>query len=154
MFSPGIKDIIHQEMLKERDKLEQHIKSLEDSLGKASSSVEENRNDNTNKTNNTLTSSYSHWDSYEDIEELQEQINNATKSLTKLNDKINSHNSDSSSTNKQCGHRYQCSCSGDKRVERAVVAMMTCDRLSLTRQKREIRPKSYLLVGILLEYCS
>ena len=129
MFSPGIKDIIHQEMLKERDKLEKHIKSLKDSIEKASSSADENRNDNTNKTNNTLTSSYSHWDSYEDVEELHEQINNAKKSLIKLNDKINNHDNPNTSTNKQCGHRYQCSCSGDKRAEREVVAMKTCDRL-------------------------
>ena len=117
-------------MLKERDKLEKHIKSLEDSLNKASKSADENRNDNTNTTNNTLTSSYSHWDSYEDVEELQEQINAATKSLTKLNDKINNHNNSDSSSEKQCGHQYQCSCSGDKTAERAVVTMKTCDRLA------------------------
>ena len=128
MFSPGIKDIIHQEMLKERDKLEQHIKSLEDSLDKASRSEDKNTNDN-NTTNNTLTASYSHWDTYEDIEELQEQINGAKKALFKLNDKIQNHNNPNSSSEKTCGHRYRCSCSGDKRAERAVVAMKTCDRL-------------------------
>ena len=130
MFSPGIKDIIHQEMLKERDELEKHIKSLENSVDKTSSSVNENRNDNTNTTNNTLTSTYSQWDSYEDIEELHEQINDAKKALAKLNEKINNHDNPDSSSNKTCGHRYQCSCSGDKRSERAVVAMKTCDRLN------------------------
>ena len=123
MFSPGIKDIIHQEMLKERDKLEKHIQSLENSLDKASKSVDD---ENTNTNNVTLTSSYSHWDSYEDIEELQEQINDAKKSLIKLNEKITAH--DEPSSEKTCGHRYQCSCSGDKRAERAVVAMKPCDR--------------------------
>lgn len=128
MFSPGIKDIIHQEMLKERDKLEQHIKSLEESLSKANSSEDKNTNNNINTTHNTtLTSSYSHWDSYEDVEELHEQISDAKKDLVKLNDKINSHKNTSSE--KSCSHRYQCSCSGDKRAEREVVAMKTCDRL-------------------------
>jgi len=128
MFSPGIKDIIHQEMLKERDKLEKHIKSLEDSLNKASSSANENTNDDKTTNNKTLTASYSHWDTYEDIEELQEQINDAKKALFKLNEKINCHNNPHSSSEKTCGHRYQCSCSGDKRAERAVVSMKTCDR--------------------------
>ena len=131
MFSSGIKDIIHQEMLKERDKLENHIKSLEDSLDKANSSVEDkNRNDNTNTKNTTLTASYSQCNSYEDIEEVQEQINNAKKALAKLNDKIHNHNNSDSSSEKTCRHRYECSCSGDKRAELQVVAMKTCDRLN------------------------
>jgi len=116
MFSPGIKDIIHQEMQKERDKLEKHIKSLEDSLDKASSPVAEDKN-TTNNT--TLTKSYSQWDSYQDVEELREQTNDAKKALLKLNEKINNHNNPNSSSEKTCGHRYQCSCSGDKRAERA-----------------------------------
>ena len=133
MFSPGIKDIIHQEMLKERDKLEKNIKSLEENVDKASSSAEnKNTNDNT-----TLTVSYNQWDTYEDVEELQEQINDTKKDLIKLNDKINSNNNSNSSTNKQCGHRYECSCSGDKRAERAVVAMKTCDRLNEMVQFKE-----------------
>ena len=121
MFSASMKGIIAQEMANEREKLEKNIAAMKQILYKASSAqCELFKKDPWAK-------AYKHWDCYEDTDELEEKINAAKKDLAKLDDKIKNHGSDSSS--KQCGHRHNCSCSGDKRAEREVVAMRTSERL-------------------------
>ena len=122
MFAAGIQDIIHDEMRKERDKLEENIKASEKSLDKATHSAVAKKRDDTTT---SLAVSYNQWDCYEDIDELQCKIDAAKKDLAKLNDKISNH----TYNDKQCNHRDQCSCSGDKSAERKIMAMTTSERL-------------------------
>ena len=139
MFASGMKDIIHQEMIKERDKLEKHIVAMEESLRRARAAlIQSDRPTQQNHRNihdDTLKQSYTQWDCYEDTDELDEKIDAAKKALIKLNAKVKNHNKPSYNNNNsnsdQCSlhHRYKCSCLGDKRAERAVVAMKTCERL-------------------------
>ena len=134
-----MKDIIHQEMIKERDKLEKHIVAMEESLRRARAAlIQSDRPTQQNHRNihdDTLKQSYTQWDCYEDTDELDEKIDAAKKALIKLNDKVKNHNKPSYNNNNsnsdQCSlhHRYKCSCLGDKPAERAVVAMKTCERL-------------------------
>lgn len=138
MFASGMKDIIHQEMIKERDKLEKHIVAMEESLrrARAAAIIQSDRptqQNHRNRHDDTLKQSYTQWDCYEDTDELDEKIDAAKKALIKLNDKVKNHNKPSynNENSEQCSlhHRYKCSCLGDKRAERAVVAMTTCERL-------------------------
>ena len=99
MFASGIKDIIHQEMIKERGKLEKRIVAMEESLRKARATAVENNNvrhtqQNRNR-DDTLKQSYTQWDCYEDTDELEEKIDATKKALIKLNDKIRDHNNPS-----------------------------------------------------------
>lgn len=116
-----MKDVIGQEMAKERDKLEKIIVVMEHSLGKARvTQSDQPRND-------SWTNAYSRWDCYEDADELESRVDIAKKNLAKLTDKIKNHGGNDS--DKECNHRFNCSCSGDKSAEREVVAMKTSERL-------------------------
>jgi len=118
MFSVGMKDIIGQEMTKERDKLAKRIDAMEQNIFKAKAALQNDtcRQDSCNF-------NYSAWDSFEDTDELEAYKDD----LNKLNIKIQNHNS--FDPNKPCNHKYRCSCSGNKSAERKVVAMKTSDRL-------------------------
>lgn len=122
MFSVGMKGIITQEMVKDRDKLEKKIEEMELILEKA-----QPQSESESRKKEDWAKSYTQWGCYEDTDELEESISTAKDDLAKLNVKIKNHSSDLS--DKQCDHRYNCSCSGDKSAERQVVAMKTSDRL-------------------------
>ena len=131
MFAAGMKDVIGQEMVKERDKLEKKIGAVEQNLSKARAV----QNDNSKK--DTWKKSHSQWDCYEDTDEFECMIDDAKQDLAKLNDKTKNHNTNKSG--KLCTHRYQCSCSSDKSAEREVMAMKISERLEkwLYPRKRE-----------------
>ncbi|KAL7551357.1 hypothetical protein ACHAWF_014546 [Thalassiosira exigua] len=120
MFAHGMKNIVGQEMVKERDKLERKILSLKHKLNKATVAREQSNS-------SSWADDYTRWDCYEDVEDLEVEIKEAENDLCKLNEKIKLHNS--KETDKECGHSYRCSCTGDKSAERAVIAMPTSQRL-------------------------
>ena len=125
MFASGMQDILGQEMVKDRDKLQQRIKDLQAILSQAQS-VQNNTGTSSSQRGGDSWASYSKWNDYDDVEDLEVEIGTAKEALKKLNVKISGHNTDDSKT---CNHRYQCSCIGDKSVERKVVQMTTQKRL-------------------------
>lgn len=125
MFASGMQDILGQEMVKDRDKLQQRIKDLQANISQAQS-VQNNTATSSSQRGGDSWASYSKWNDYDDVEDLEVEIGTAKEALKKLNDKINGHNTDDAKT---CNHRYQCSCIGDKSVERQVVQMTTQKRL-------------------------
>ncbi|KAL7540532.1 hypothetical protein ACHAXR_012233 [Thalassiosira sp. AJA248-18] len=129
MFADGgLKDIIGQEMAKEREALQDKILDLQQNLAKAT------QNDTSEEV--SWADSYKKWDCYEDTDELEAEIDAAKKALSKLDDKIKNHNH--KDTNKPCNHSHRCSCSGNKSAERKVVAMKTSERLDqMTVFKKE-----------------
>lgn len=133
MFAPGMKSIIDQEMVRERGKLEDSIKALEKTLRRAKVAEEvvaPGRVCN-------IAKSYNKWDCYEDIDELECQIGNAKQDLAKLDKRIEDRDNDDPE-NHACGHRYQCSCSGNKSAERKAMEMGTAKRLEeMARLKKE-----------------
>ena len=122
MFASGVNTIIDQEMVKERDKLEETITAMEKNLTKARATQD------TTAEEDTLEKSYKRWDCYQDIDELEAKIDVARRDLSKLNEKILAQNN-SGNSGKHCNHRYSCSCQGDKSAERKVVEMTTSERL-------------------------
>lgn len=123
MFAGGIRTIIGQEMVKERDKLEETVTAMEQNL-----TIARATQDTTADDKDTLANSYKRWDCYQDIDDLEAKIDSARRDLSKLNEKILVHNN-SGNSDKHCNHRHRCSCQGDKSAERKVVEMTTSARL-------------------------
>ena len=124
MFSANMKEIIGKEMVTERDKLENRLQDLE---GRLRTVEKAGAMKNDKSKSDTLGTSYRKWNCYEDTDELECKISDLRQKLVKLNAKMEKHNANKSG--KECGHRYECSCSGNKSAEKKVMAMKTSERL-------------------------
>lgn len=113
MFSANMKEIIGKEMVTERDKLENRLQDLE---GRLRTVEKAGATKNDKSKSDTLGTSYRKWNCYD-----------LRQKLVKLNAKMEKHNANKSG--KECGHRYECSCSGNKSAEKKVMAMKTSERL-------------------------
>lgn len=155
MFAAGMKDILSQEMAKERDELERKIEDMEHNLRKSRALQE------TKKDTISWKKSYRRWDCYEDTDELECKIEAAKQELATLNRKMKGQDS-----GKPCDHKnILCTCFGDRSAERKVMNMETSERIEqmalfkrqgnilYTQKKYEESLPLYEKSLIYFEYC-